>query len=60
MSGFGPTGHQVSLELLGRRARWHRRARRVRREAGLCMMRGAATAAGGVAVTYCAVWLGNR
>ncbi|MFF4088839.1 hypothetical protein ACFYY9_18390 [Streptomyces nigra] len=42
------------------RARWARRARRMRNEAGLYLIRGAATAVGGAIVTYSSIWLHTR
>ncbi|MEV5049333.1 hypothetical protein AB0N20_33285 [Streptomyces griseoincarnatus] len=41
-------------------ARWARRVRRVRNEAGLYLLRGAATAVGGAIVAYGGVWLHAR
>jgi len=42
------------------RARWLRRARRVRNEAGLHLVRGAATAVGGAIVAYAGIWIQTR
>jgi hypothetical protein len=41
-------------------ARWAARARRARNEAGLYLLRGAATAVGGAIVAYGGVWLQTR
>ncbi|MEU5403900.1 hypothetical protein ABZ348_31980 [Streptomyces sp. NPDC005963] len=41
-------------------SRWAARARRVRNEAGLYLIRGAATAVGGAIVAYGTVWLHAR
>lgn len=41
-------------------SRWAARARRVRNEAGLYLIRGAATAVGGAIVTYSGIWLHTR
>jgi hypothetical protein len=41
-------------------SRWVARARRIRDEAGLYLLRGAATAAGGALVAYGGVWLHSR
>ncbi|MGY3206330.1 hypothetical protein ACVW19_006927 [Streptomyces sp. TE5632] len=41
-------------------SRWAARARRVRNEAGLYLIRGAATAVGGAIVTYSSIWLHTR
>ncbi|MFF5147824.1 hypothetical protein ACFY6U_50350 [Streptomyces sp. NPDC013157] len=41
-------------------ARWEGRVRRVRNEAGLYLLRGAATAVGGAIVAYAGVWLHAR
>lgn len=40
--------------------RWGARARRIRNEAGLYLLRGAATAVGGAIVAYGGVWLQSR
>lgn len=40
--------------------KWGRRARRIRDEAGLHLVRGAATTAGGIVVTCGALWLQAR
>jgi len=40
--------------------RWVARARRVRNEASLYLIRGAATAAGGAVVAYGGIWLQGR
>jgi hypothetical protein len=40
--------------------RWRRRLKHLRKEAGLSLVRGASTAAGGVLVTYGALWLQAR
>lgn len=40
--------------------RWIRRARRLRNEAGLHLLRGAATAAGGAVVAYGGLWIQSR
>ena len=42
------------------KARWVRRARRLRNEAGLHLFRGAATAVGGAVVAYCGLWIQSR
>ncbi|MER5312258.1 hypothetical protein ABT034_31275 [Streptomyces sp. NPDC002773] len=42
------------------RARWARRARRLRNEAGLHLIRGAATAVGGAIVAYGGLWIQSR
>lgn len=42
------------------RGRWRHRLQRIRNEAGLCLVRGAATAAGGAVVAYGAVWVQTR
>lgn len=39
---------------------WVARARRIRNEAGLYLLRGAATSAGGALVAYSGVWLHSR
>ncbi|GAA2264918.1 hypothetical protein GCM10010232_66390 [Streptomyces amakusaensis] len=41
-------------------SRWAARARRMRNEAGLYLLRGAATAVGGALVTYGGIWLHTR
>ncbi|MBQ0891198.1 hypothetical protein KBZ94_40865 [Streptomyces sp. RM72] len=41
-------------------ARWARQVRRARNEAGLYLLRGAATAVGGAIVAYGGVWLHAR
>lgn len=41
-------------------SRWAVRARRMRNEAGLYLIRGAATSAGGAIVAYGGVWLHSR
>ncbi len=51
-------GQQPSSE--GRRSRWQRRLQRLRNEAGLYLVRGAATAAGGVVVSYGWVWIQSK
>lgn len=40
--------------------RWRRRFRRICKEAGLFVLRGAATAVGGAAVTYGVIWVQSR
>ncbi|WP_329266507.1 hypothetical protein [Streptomyces sp. NBC_01451] len=40
--------------------RWIRRARRLRNEAGLHLLRGAATAVGGAVVAYGGLWIQSR
>lgn len=40
--------------------RWAHLARRVRNEAGVHLLRGAATAAGGALVLYASTWLHSR
>ncbi|QOV33278.1 hypothetical protein IM697_23860 [Streptomyces ferrugineus] len=40
--------------------RWARRARRLRNEAGLHLLRGAATAFGGAVVAYGGLWIQSR
>jgi hypothetical protein len=40
--------------------RWAQRARCLRNEAGLYLVRGAATAAGGTLVAYAGVWVQTR
>ncbi|MGW1297737.1 hypothetical protein [Streptomyces sp. NPDC002533] len=40
--------------------RWTRRARRLRNEAGLHLLRGTATAAGGAVVAYGGLWIQSR
>lgn len=42
------------------RQRWRRRLQRLRYEAGLYLVRGAATAVGGTLVTYTAFWIQAR
>lgn len=42
------------------RTRWASRARRARNEAGLYLLRGAATAVGGAIVAYGTVWFHAR
>lgn len=62
MSKKDPTGNTPEPEPPGPSAgrtegKWGRRARRIRDEASLHLLRGAATTAGGIAVTYGALWL---
>ncbi|MEU3795763.1 hypothetical protein AB0F07_39260 [Streptomyces fructofermentans] len=40
--------------------RWAKRARRLRNEAGLHLLRGAATAVGGAVVAYGGLWIQSR
>ncbi|MFD9114844.1 hypothetical protein [Streptomyces bottropensis] len=40
--------------------RWAKRARRLRNEAGLHLLRGAATAVGGAVVAYGGLWVQSR
>ncbi|MFD4627544.1 hypothetical protein [Streptomyces sp. NPDC058475] len=42
------------------RTRWAKRARRLRNEAGLHLLRGAATAVGGAVVAYGGLWIQSR
>ncbi|WP_328760655.1 hypothetical protein [Streptomyces sp. NBC_00271] len=42
------------------KARWVRRARQLRNEAGLHLLRGAATAVGGAVVAYGGLWIQSR
>ncbi|GGS10095.1 hypothetical protein GCM10010252_56520 [Streptomyces aureoverticillatus] len=62
MSKGESTGNDAASEPHGRSsmARWEWRVQRVRNEAGLYLLRGAATAVGGAIVTYGGVWLHAR
>jgi hypothetical protein len=60
MSDVERKGNQAAPEPPGRGARWPRRAQRARREVGLYMVRGAATAVGGALVTYGCLWAQAR
>ena len=42
------------------RTRWAKSARRLRNEAGLHLLRGAATAVGGAVVAYSGLWIQSR
>ncbi|MFF8024769.1 hypothetical protein ACFZDJ_27440 [Streptomyces sp. NPDC007896] len=42
------------------KTRWVRRARQLRNEAGLHLLRGAATAVGGAVVAYGGLWIQSR
>ncbi|MFE0776422.1 hypothetical protein [Streptomyces sp. NPDC058861] len=42
------------------RTQWAKRARRLRNEAGLHLIRGAATAVGGAVVAYGSLWIQSR
>ncbi|MGW2052240.1 hypothetical protein ACWCPF_45135 [Streptomyces sp. NPDC001858] len=42
------------------KTRWATRARRLRNEAGLYLLRGAATAVGGAVVAYGGLWIQSR
>ncbi|WP_327180385.1 hypothetical protein OG599_34950 (plasmid) [Streptomyces sp. NBC_01335] len=42
------------------RTRWTKHARRLRNEAGLHLLRGAATAVGGAVVAYSGLWIQSR
>ncbi len=54
------TGNSPDPEPLPSRTRWAKRARRLRNEAGLQLIRGAATAAGGAIVAYGGLWIQSR
>ncbi|MEV5089462.1 hypothetical protein AB0N18_16385 [Streptomyces griseoincarnatus] len=54
------TGNSPDPEPLPSRTRWAKRARRLRNEAGLHLIRGAATAVGGAVVAYGGLWIQSR
>ncbi|MET9077921.1 hypothetical protein ABZX95_38560 [Streptomyces sp. NPDC004232] len=54
------TGNSPDPEPRSSRDRWAKLARRLRNEAGLHLIRGAATAAGGAAVAYGSLWIQSR
>ncbi|GAA2970048.1 hypothetical protein [Streptomyces enissocaesilis] len=60
MSDVERKGNQAVPEPPGRGAQWRRRAQRARREVGLYVVRGAATAVGGAVVTYGFLWAQTR
>ncbi|MDQ0904691.1 hypothetical protein QFZ22_000676 [Streptomyces canus] len=60
MSKGESTGNSPDPEPLPSRIRWAKYARRLRNEAGLHLIRGAATAVGGVIVAYGGLWIQTR
>jgi hypothetical protein len=54
------TGNSPDPEPLPSRIRWAKRARRLRNEAGLYLIRGVATALGGAVVAYSGLWIQSR
>ncbi|RPK71320.1 hypothetical protein EES45_34780 [Streptomyces sp. ADI97-07] len=58
MSDHEPKGTGQPAE--GPRRRWRHRLRRLRNEAGVYLVRGAATTVGGILVTYSAFWIQTR
>ncbi|GGS61848.1 hypothetical protein GCM10010238_58540 [Streptomyces griseoviridis] len=55
------TGNSPDPEPLpSSRTRWAKRARRLRNEAGLHLLRGVATAVGGAIVAYGGLWIQSR
>ncbi|WP_039934527.1 hypothetical protein [Streptomyces viridochromogenes] len=54
------TGNSPAPEPLPSRTRWAKRARRLRNEAGLHLIRGAATTVGGAVVAYGGLWIQSR